>query len=110
MSSLSEQTFNALNNFRKVNGVAPLKYSSTEQARANKQAEYNAKTMTFGHASMQISLGNGTSNPQAYINQWANSPGHKKSMLRETNIEGAVSVYKDSENNYYVVASFGDGW
>ena len=59
---------------------------------------------------MQISLGNGTANAQAYINQWANSPGHKKNMLDEMMVEGAVSVYKDSENNYYVVASFSDNW
>lgn len=110
MNGLSQETFNALNAFRQANGVAPLAYSSNEQSRANAQAEYNAKTETYGHDFMQISLGSGVADAQAYINQWANSEGHRNSMLRDTNIEGAVSVYKDSNNEYYVVASFADNW
>nr|AUO31807.1 hypothetical protein [Paeniclostridium sordellii] len=110
MSGLSQETFNALNAFRQANGVAPLAYSSSEQSRANAQAEYNARTKTFGHDFDQISLGSGVADAQAYINQWANSEGHKNSMLDEMNTRGAVSVYKDSEGNYFVVASFGYDW
>ncbi|MCJ8341624.1 MAG: CAP domain-containing protein [Cetobacterium sp.] len=110
MSGLSQETFNALNAFRQANGVAPLAYSSSEQSRANAQAEYNARTETYGHDFMQISLGSGVANAQAYINQWANSEGHKNSMLDAGFSQGAVSVYKDSNNEYYVVASFHLDW
>ena len=112
MSSLSKETFDALNEFRKANGVAPLKYSSTEQARANKQAESNAKNnILSNHGSFQISHGgNVNKTANGFIKAWANSPSHKKSMLDEGFTEGAVSVYKDSEGYYYVVASFHLDW
>ena len=112
MSSLSQQTFSALNAYRKANGVAALKYSSSEQARANAQAESNVKNNNLSnHGFNQISYGgNINSTANGFIQAWANSAGHKKNMLDETNIEGAVAVYKDSEGYYYVVASFGDDW
>lgn len=110
MSGLSSETFNALNSFRQANGVAPLAYSSSEQSRANKQAEYNAQTKTFNHDIDQISLGQVVGNAQTYINQWANSSGHKNNMLDSEYTQGAVSVYKDSNNEYYVVASFHLDW
>lgn len=103
MSSLSRQTFDLMNSFRQQHGVPALKWNETCNSRAKKQAEYNARTNTYGHGAGQISLGNGTANPQAYINQWAKSPDHKASMLRETDTDGAVAVYRDSNNNYYVV-------
>lgn len=111
MSSLSQQTFNALNNYRTSHGVKALKYSSSEQARAKSQAEYNVKNKNNTHDALQISYkGNADSSASGFIQAWANSAGHKKSMLRETNVEGAVAVYKDSEGYYYVVASFGNDW
>ena len=111
MSDLSQQTFVALNNYRQANGVSPLKYSSTEQARANQQAEYNARTETGNHDFLQISiLSTVDTTAQQFINRWANSAGHRKNMLDDTLVAGAVSVYKDSNGCYYVVASFDDGW
>ncbi|HDN2450604.1 TPA: CAP domain-containing protein, partial [Clostridioides difficile] len=111
MSELSQQTFRALNSFRKANGVEPLKYSSSEQARANEQAKYNARTETGGHDFMQISITSTVDKTaQQFINTWAGSSGHRASMLDSTNVEGAVSVYRDSEGCYYVVASFNDNW
>ena len=110
MSSLSKETFNALNEFRKANGVATLKYSSSEQSRANSVAEECAKNSYIRHDLMQISLGNEIGTPSSFINQWSNSSSHRNSMLESAFVEGAVSVYKDSKGYYYVVASFGDGW
>ena len=107
MPSLSRQTFDLMNKFRQDNGVAPLKWNETCNGRAKKQAESNATTDTFGHGLGQISLGNGTSNPQAYIDQWASSPGHRDSMLDIGNspkTDGAVAVYRDSTGAYFVVA------
>ena len=111
MADMSRETFNLMNKFRQDNGVAPLKWSDSEHARAKKQAEKIASTAGSGHDFMQISLttiSNG--NPQGFINQWANSSGHKASMLEKNYVEGAVAVYKDSDGEYFVVASFNDGW
>ena len=111
MSSLSKETFNALNAFRKANGVAPLTYSSSEQSRANAQAESNAKNKVNTHDIDQISYkGNADTTANGFIQAWANSSGHKKNMLDEEYTAGAVSVYKDSEGTYYVVASFHLDW
>lgn len=110
MSGLSSETFNVLNSFRQANGVAPLAYSSSEQLRANGQAESNAKNKNADHGMMQIALVGDSSSSQLFIDRWAGSAGHKNSMLESLFIEGAVSVYKDSEGLYYVVASLGDGW
>ncbi len=104
MESLSKETFNLMNQFRQQYGVTPLKWNETCNARAKKQAKYNAETNTFGHGLGQISLGNDIGTAQSFINQWANSPGHKASMLRETDTDGAVSVYRDSTGAYFVVA------
>lgn len=111
MANMSRETFNLMNKFRKDNGVAELKWSDSEHARAKKQAEKIASTAGSGHDFMQISLttiSNG--NPQGFINQWANSYGHRASMLEKNYVEGAVAVYKDSDGEYFVVASFNDGW
>ncbi|MDL5120613.1 hypothetical protein QRW90_16655 [Clostridioides difficile] len=111
MSSLSQETFSILNSYRKSNGIEPLKYNSSEQARANKQAEYNARTETGNHDFMQISILSTVDNTaQQFINRWIKSASHKSSMLESSFVEGAVSVYKDSNSCYYVVASFSDNW
>ena len=111
MADMSRETFNLMNKFRKDNGVAELKWSDSEHARAKKQAEYNIENVKGDHGMMQISIG-GTvyKSPQEFINGWAKSPGHKASMLEKAFVEGAVAVYKDSEGRFAVVASFYDGW
>ena len=111
MADMSRETFNLMNKFRQDNGIAPLKWSDSEHARAKKQAEYNIKNMDTGHDFGQISIG-GTrfKTPQGFINGWASSPGHKASMLDGSYIEGAVAVYRDSNGEFAVVASFYDGW
>ena len=111
MADMSRETFNLMNKFRQDNGVAPLKWSDSEHARAKKQAEYNASTNTGNHDYMQISLaGTRYTSAEGFINGWASSPGHRENMLDSTNTDGAVAVYKDSEGRYFVVASFYDGW
>ena len=110
MADMSRETFNLMNKFRQDNGVAPLKWSDSEHARAKKQAEYNAKTYTGGHDFGQISILTKRSTASDFIGLWEKSPGHKESMLDSRNSEGAVAVYKDSDGVYYVVASFADGF
>ncbi|MFQ8922580.1 MAG: CAP domain-containing protein [Clostridium paraputrificum] len=111
MADMSRETFNLMNKFRKDNGVAELKWSDSEHARAKKQAEYNAKNMDTGHDFSQISITSTiVTTPQQFINAWAKSTSHKQSMLEKAFIEGAVAVYKDSDGGYFVVASFNDGW
>ncbi|MBM7835623.1 CAP domain-containing protein [Clostridium sardiniense] len=110
MSSLSQQTFNALNNYRTSHGVKALKHSSSCASGAKSQAESNAKNRNAGHGYYQISYVGGGSSASSYINAWANSAGHKKNMLDKDMVEGGVAVYKDSDGVYYVVAQFGDDW
>lgn len=110
MADMSRETFNLMNKFRQDNGVEPLKWSDSEHTRAKKQAENNAKNSDAEHGELQISILTKRNTASSFISMWENSPGHKASMLRKTNIEGAVAVYKDSDGVYYVVASFNDGW
>ncbi len=107
MESLSKETFNLMNQFRQQHGVLPLKWNETCSARAKKQAEDNAREKVIYHGLGQIALNNGTGTAQSFINQWANSEGHKNSILDIGNspkTDGAVAVYKDSEGWFYVVA------
>lgn len=112
MADMSRETFNLMNKFRQDNGVAALKWSDSEHARAKRQAESNASKGDGGHGFSQISAIRGGSNivvkAETFINQWENSPGHKASMLEKNYIEGAVAIYKDSDGVYYAVASFAD--
>lgn len=109
MADMSRETFNLMNQFRQQNGVTALKWSDGEHAKAKKRAEKNASVAGSGHDFSQISIG-GTryKTAQGFINGWASSPGHKESMLDKRFIEGGIAVYKDSDGEYYVVASFKD--
>lgn len=114
LPELSMETFNLLNEFRKNHGVEPLKYSQAEADRAKARAEYNAKNNESGHDFEQISIMSGIDRTaKDFIKSWAESPGHKASMLRETSKIGGVAVYRANHNNgygdiYYVVASHTD--
>ena len=111
MPSLSRQTFDLMNKFRQDNGVAPLKWNETCNGRAKKQAESNAIRQGIQHGGGQIALNNSTGTAQSFIDQWANSPGHKNNMLDTKITDMAVSVYKDSNGRFYVVADMtNDFW
>ncbi|MDK2802644.1 MAG: hypothetical protein KFW09_04625, partial [Oscillospiraceae bacterium] len=86
------------------NGVAPLKWNETCNGRAKKIAEGNAKEQVIYHEEGQIALNNSTGTAESFIKQWSDSPGHKASMIRETDTDGAVAVYKDSNGRFYVIA------
>ena len=113
MADMSRETFNLMNQFRQQNGVAALKWSDGEHAKAKKQCEDNAQKSISNHGFDQISLLRGGSGmnitSSMFIRQWEKSPSHRESMLDKRNIEGAVAVYKDSDGVCYVVASFKDG-
>ena len=110
-SQLSIDTFNAINNYRKENGIHELKWSNTEWERANKWALMNAQKEDADHDFEQVSIKTGfDSTADEFLSRWKNSASHNKSILRTTEQEGAVAVYKDSNNIYYVVASYTDNW
>ncbi len=114
MESLSKETFNLMNQFRQQHGVAPLKWNETCNARAKKIAEDCASRGVIYHDFGQIALGNGIGTAQSFINQWANSEGHKNYMIdkgNDTKTDGAVAVYKDSNGRFYVIADItNDFW
>ena len=104
MPSLSRQTFDLMNKFRQDNGVAPLKWNETCNGRAKKQAESNAIRQGIQHGGGQIALNNSIGTAESFIKQWSDSPGHKASMIRDTDTDGAVAVYKDNNGRFYVIA------
>lgn len=107
MSELSQETFKAINEFRKANGVAELKFSQECTDIAKKQAEENAKNVTAEHDFDEIALYNHVGTTESFINQWANSPIHKKDLLDTNSTMAGVGVYKDSTGRYFVVCRFG---
>lgn len=108
MSDLSMQTFNLMNSFRGQNSMPPMEWSEISNGRAKTVAYDCASREVIYHNASQIALGNGIGTAQSFINQWANSQGHRNSMLSEYNSEGAVAVYRDSNGRYYVIADFYD--
>ena len=108
---LSKDTFNAINNYRKENGVPELKWSNVEWERANKWALMNVQKQDADHDFEQVSIMTGfDSTADAFLSRWKHSASHNKSILRANEQEGAVAVYRDSNNVYYVVASYTDNW
>ncbi len=114
MESLSKETFNLMNQFRQQHGVAPIKWNETCNSRAKKIAENNARKQVIYHEELQIALNNSIGTAQSFIEQWANSEGHKNYMIdkgNDTKTDGAVAVYKDSNGRFYVVADMtNDFW
>lgn len=108
----SKATLNAINEFRKQNGVAPLTWRQDCQDAANKQAEWCAENSTMYHGASEISQGCWTADADVLIQRWADSPGHRANMLDDWNVYGAVSIYRDSNDYYYVIAHFeyDDSW
>lgn len=102
----SRAAFDAMNEFRKQNGVAPLIWRQDCQDAANKQAKWCAENSTMYHTEAQISQGCWTADADVLIQRWADSPGHRANMLDTLNVYGAVSIYRDSNNYYYVIAHF----
>lgn len=106
MSELSKQTFYAINQFRKENGVKELKLSKECEDIAKKQAEKNAHNVTAEHDFDEIGLYNYKGTPESFVEQWANSPGHRKNMLDSNSTVAGVGVYKDSTGRFFVVCIF----
>ena len=102
----SRAAFDAMNEFRKQNGIAPLIWRQDCQDAANKQAEWCAENSALDHGLSEIGQGSWTADPDVLIQRWADSPGHRESMLDTWNKYGAVSIYRDSNNYYYVIAHF----
>lgn len=106
MSELSKETFNAINKFREKNGVKPLEFSQECANIAKKQAQENAKKVTAEHDFDEIGLYNYKGTAESFINQWANSPIHKKDLLNANSKAAGVGVYKDSTGRYFVICKF----
>lgn len=102
----SRAAFDAMNEFRKQNGVAPLTWRQDCQDAANKQAKWCAENSAMDHGLAEIGQGCWTADADVLIQRWADSPGHRESMLDSWNNYGAVSIYKDSTGYFFVIAHF----
>lgn len=111
MSSMSDELFGLLNNYRVSNGLSALTYDSSIQEKARARAEYNAENETSGHDYYQISITTGLdSTPQEFLQCWINSPDHNNYMLNSLLTRGGVAIYKDSNDYYYIVAGLATDW
>ncbi|MDU4882539.1 MAG: CAP domain-containing protein [Clostridium celatum] len=111
MSSMSDELFRLISDYRVSNGLCGLTYDASIQQKAKTRAEYNAKNSTSGHDDSQISITTGLdSTPQEFLQCWINSPDHNNYMLNSLLTRGGVAVYKDSNDYYYIVAGIDMDW
>ncbi len=112
----SRAAFDAMNEFRKQNGVAPLIWRQDCQDAANKQAEWCAENTALTHGASEIGQLSYSYSIDTWIQNWKDSPGHRANMLDDWNAYGAVSVYattySDGVVQYYIIAHFeyDDSW
>lgn len=108
----SRAAFDAMNEFRRQNGVAPLTWRQDCQDAADKQAEWCAENTALDHGLSEIGQLSYSHSVDTWIQNWADSAGHKRSMLNSMNVYGAVSVhattYSDGVVQYYIIAHFED--
>lgn len=109
---MSDELFKLVNDYRASQGVAKLTYDPECANGAKTRSEYNAKNQILAaHEVAQIGTGGAISKtPQAMFENWKNSEGHRKSMLRTEEIMGGAAIYSDSNGYYYAIFQFSDGW
>ena len=115
-----QQLIDATNDFRAQNGLAPVKANAALNDLAQDWAETVARTGDFKHrpkfaqsypagwrsASENIAGQPTGNNPRAFVNQWANSPGHRANMLNPDFTDLGVGIARANDGTYYAVQNF----
>lgn len=113
-ADFSRETFNELNRFRANEGLPALQLSSAAEAEAKAWAEQMAKNGGGSHnpvvklAGEIILVGSAVTNPQQFIQAFAGSPGHVRSLRTTEETKAGAGVYEDSNGRFYVVIYFED--
>lgn len=112
-ADFSRETFNELNRFRANEGLPALQLSSAAEAEAkawaeelakrNSGADHNPVWKLAGEIVLVTSV---RTNPQQFIQAFAGSPGHVRSLRTETATKAGAGVYEDSNGMFYVVIYF----
>ena len=122
---LQQAMFDALNQYRAVNGVAPLIYSKTLEAAGDAQVKdlwvrdffshinpdglnpgQRAVAAGFCHEYVGENLAAGQSTLQRVMTAWENSPGHNANMLEPAYVYVGVSYSVDTNGRYYWAQEF----
>lgn len=115
-----QQLIDATNDFRAQHGLAPVKANAALNDLAQDWAETVARTGDFKHrpkfaesypagwrgAGENIAGQPTGNNPRAFVNQWANSPGHRANMLNPDFTDLGVGIARANDETYYAVQNF----
>ena len=113
-ADFSRETFNELNRFRANEGLPALQLSSAAEAEAKAWAEEMAIAGGAKHnpvvklAGEIVLSGNVRTNPKQFIQGFASSPGHVRSLRTTMETKAGAGVYEDSNGIFYVVIYFQD--
>ena len=116
-----QQLIDATNDFRAQNGLAPVKANAALNDLAQDWAETVARTGDFKHrpefaqsypagwrgAGENIAGQPTGNNPRAFVDQWANSPGHRANLLNPDFTDLGVGIARGNDGMYYAVQNFG---
>lgn len=113
-ADFSRETFTELNKFRANEGLPALQLSSAAEYEAKAWAEELAKRGAPSHNPVvklagEIVLFTGVhTNPYQFIQAFAGSPGHVRSLRTTEETKAGAGVYEDSNGMFYVVIYFED--
>ena len=111
-ADFSRETFTELNKFRANEGLPALQLSSAAEYEAKAWAEELAKRGAPSHNPVvklagEIVLFTGVhTNPYQFIQAFAGSPGHVRSLRTTEETKAGAGVYEDSNGMFYVVIYF----
>lgn len=109
-STLTNEVWNAWNNYRASHGVKRLSYSQSEASRSYNTAKEDAYNQSASHGYSQCGLMAPAMSANGIINLFASSEGHRANMLDSHSEAGGVAVFKANDGMIYCVLSYNDGW
>lgn len=104
-SSLGNQIFQLVNQYRQENGIDIIEYSSNQYNKAANMANQraNENQLNTAHYANEISaVYRGTPSAATIVDMWKNSPDHNAFLLNSRKHFGGCAVYRNSAN-YYVI-------
>jgi uncharacterized protein YkwD len=116
--SFAAKIVTLVNNQRAAAGLRPVVASTCAQGFATSWSRHMAATGDFSHQSLTPFLSScvargageniafGVSTPEAFMDMWMNSAGHKANILRSTFTHIGVGVAKSPSGTWYATQDF----
>ena len=104
-SSLGNQIFQLVNQYRQENGIDTIEYSSNQYNKAANLANQraNENQLNTAHYANEISaVYRGTPSVATIVDMWKNSPDHNTFLLNSRKHFGGCAVYRNG-SNYYII-------